>query len=142
MGAGIGTAGMVMASIGRAGSAQDHKHDKQHDDCVKACQSCAVACEETFHHCFEQVASGKKAHAKPLHYVADCAKFCTLAASVVANGSPLMVHACEACAEACKDCAAECAKFDDAEMKACAESCKACESACRAMVKAMGGHAH
>ena len=88
------------------------------------------------------MAEGKKEHAKALHLVADCAKFCDLSADLIANQSPLMVHACAACAEACKACAAECDKFDSPEMKACAKACRECEQTCRAMVKAMGGHEH
>ena len=57
----------------------------------------------------------KKEHAKALHLVADCAKFCDLSADLIANQSPLMAHSCAACAEACKACAAECDKFDSPE---------------------------
>lgn len=88
------------------------------------------------------MALGKKEHAKALRLVADCAKFCGLSASLIANQSPLMTYACAACAEACNACAKECDKFDSAEMKACAKACRNCETTCRAMVKAMGGHAH
>ena len=90
----------------------------------------------------KQLAQGKKEHAKALHLVADCAKFCDLSADLIANQSPLMAHACAACAEACKECAAECDKFDSAEMKACVKACRECERSCRDMVKAMGGHDH
>jgi hypothetical protein len=99
-----------------------------------------LCCSETFHHCYEQVAQGKKEHAKALHLVADCAKFCNLSSDLVANGSPLMAHACAACTEACKACAAECDKFGATEMKDCAKLCHACEKTCLAMVQAMGGH--
>jgi hypothetical protein len=138
---GATAAGLAAVTGGRAGAAQGGHHDKVHEDCLKACQDCAKACDETFHHCYRQVAEGRREHAKALHLASDCAAFCGLSACMVARNSPLMVHACAACAEACKDCAAECDKFDSAEMKACAKSCRDCEQACREMVKAMGGHA-
>ena len=110
-----------------------------HEACIKACQECSRSCNETFHHCYEQVAQGRKEHARALHLVADCAKFCNLSSDLVANGSPLMAYACAACAEACKMCAAECGKFEASEMKDCAKQCSACEKTCLAMVRAMGG---
>jgi hypothetical protein len=88
------------------------------------------------------VAEGKKEHAKALHLVADCARFCDLSADLIASQSPLMVHACLACAEACKACATECDRFDSAEMKSCVKACRDCETTCRAMVKAMGHDHH
>lgn len=139
---GATAAGLVAASASRAQKTEHHHHhDGEHADCLAACQACERACNETFHHCYSMLAEGKKEHAKALHLVADCARFCNLSGTLVANQSPLMVHACAACAEACKACAAECGKFDSAEMKACAEACLACEATCRAMVAAMG-HAH
>jgi hypothetical protein len=141
---GAGAASLVAMSQGTAMAQHEgHTHrDKAHEDCLKACEACERSCNETFHHCYMQVAAGKKEHARALHLVADCAKFCDLSADLIANQSPLMVHACAACAEACKACAAECAKFDLPEMKACAKACRECEQTCRAMVKAMGGHEH
>ena len=132
------TAAGLLASNGRAAGA-DHKgqrHNEAHEDCIRICQECSRSCNETFHHCYEQVAEGKKEHAKALHMVADCAKFCNLSADLMANGSPLMAFSCAACAEACKACAAECDKFAESEMKGCAKMCHACEKSCRAM----GGH--
>jgi hypothetical protein len=139
---GATAAGLVAVAGGAARAQHAGHHDKTHADCLKACQDCSRECNESFHHCYEQVAQGKKEHAKALHLVADCAKFCDLSATLVANQSPLMVHACAACAEACKVCAAECDKFDSGQMRECAQSCRTCEAACRAMVKAMGGHEH
>ena len=137
------TAAGLAAVTGRSARADHEGHDdKAHADCLKACQDCSRECNETFHHCYEQLAQGKKEHAKALHLVADCAKFCNLSADLVANKSPLMVHACAACAEACKACAAECDKFEAPQMKECGKACRACEASCRAMVKAMGGREH
>jgi hypothetical protein len=136
----LGTsAAALLAATGRAvGALEQGQHRSgAHADCQKACQDCARSCNETFHHCYEQVAAGKKEHANALRLVADCAKFCSLSADMVASESPLMVHSCAACAEACKACGAECERFDSAEMKDCARACHTCEQSCRAMVQAM-----
>ena len=138
----LGTTAAGLAAVtGRAAGAegQGHRQSETHEDCIKTAQECSRSCSETFHHCFEQVAQGKKEHAKALHLVADCGKFCNLSTDLVANGSPLMAFACAACAEACKACASECDKFGESEMKDCAKHCHACEKACLAMVRAMGG---
>jgi hypothetical protein len=137
---GTTTAGLLAVS-GRAVAAnrQAPHHSEGHEDCLKACLGCARSCNETFDHCCEQVALGKKEHAKALRLVADCARFCDLSEDMIASSSPLMVYSCAACAEACKACAAECDKFEGTEMKDCAKACYACEKTCRAMVRAMGG---
>jgi hypothetical protein len=137
---GAAAAGLVAAGASASAQHEGHHRDKIHEDCLTACEACERSCNEAFHHCYEQVAQGKKEHAKALHLVADCAKFCDLSAGLIANQSPLMAQACAACAEACKACAAECGKFDSPEMKACAEACAKCEKTCREMVKAMGSH--
>jgi len=134
------TAAGLLAVTGRAAAAdrQAHHHGEAHEDCIRACQQCSRSCNETFQHCCEQLAEGKKEHARALHLVADCAKFCNLSSDLLANGSPLMMYSCAACAEACKACAAECDKYGAPEMKDCAKACYACEKTCRAMVRAMG----
>ena len=134
--------GLVAGSSGRAEAAtgQADHNDKAHEECLKACNSCADRCAETFHHCVREVASGKKEHAGALRLVADCEGFCRLSAAMVARQSPFMAYACAACADACRDCARECDKFDAPTMKDCAKACRACETSCRTMVKAMGAH--
>jgi hypothetical protein len=144
---GAGAAGLAVASTGSAlgqGPATEvaHRHDKTHEDCLKACSDCAKMCDETFHHCYMQVAEGKRDHAKPLHLVSDCAGFCSLSACMIAKHSPLMAYSCGSCADACHATASEVEKFDAPEMKAAAKSLRACEASCREMVKAMGGHDH
>lgn len=141
----LGVSAAALAAVGGGAAHAQHEghHDaKGHEACQKACQNCSSECNETFHHCYMMVAEGKRDHAKALHLVADCAAFCDLSGALVARNSPLMVHACAACAEACKACAAECMKFDSAQMKDCAKACLTCEKSCREMVKSMGGHAH
>ena len=141
----LGASAVGLASVAsREARAQEeaHKHDKTHDECLKACSDCAKMCDETFHHCYLEVSKGKKEHAKSLHLVSDCAGFCGLSACMIAKHSPLMVHSCAACAEACKATAAEVGKFDSPEMKAAAKTLLACEKSCREMVAHMGKHDH
>ena len=133
---GATAAGLVAVTGGQANAAQGHQ-GKAHEDSLKACGDCAKMCDETFHHCYVQVAEGKRDHAKPLHFTSDCAAFCGLASCMIARHSPLMSYSCHACADACKACAAECDKHDSPEMKACAKSCRVCETACREMVATM-----
>src|SRR4051812_48565733 len=70
---GVGAAGLTALSTASAQQAdphsneQAHRHDKMHEDCLKACSDCARMCDETFHHCYMQVAEGKRDHAKSLH---------------------------------------------------------------------------
>jgi len=134
---GAGTAGVILG--GQAFAADEakehtHAHDKMHEDCLKACSDCAKTCDETFHHCYMQVAEGKRDHAKSLHLLSDCAGFCSLSACMIAKHSPLMAYSCMSCAEACKVTAAEVEKFDSPEMKKAAQALEACEKSCRAMV--------
>jgi hypothetical protein len=134
--------GLVAGSSGRAETAagQSGHNDQAHEECLKACNSCADECAETFHHCVREVASDKQEHAAALRLVADCESFCRLSASMIARMSAFMAYSCAACADACRDCARECGKFDASTMKDCAKACRACEASCRTTVKAMGGH--
>lgn len=140
---GAGAIGLTAMS-GREALAEDEccKMDAVHKECLEACADCAKTCDMTYHHCLMLVAEGKKEHARPLQFVADCAGFCALSACNIARHSPLMAHSCSACAEACKDTRAVVAKFDSEEMKAAAKALEKCEKSCRAMVKSMGHHIH
>jgi hypothetical protein len=136
---GAGAVG-VAAFSGR--EAQAREFDKTHEDCLKACSDCARTCDETFHHCYQEVAEGRRDHAKPLHYLSDCAGFCGLSASMIAKHSPLMVDSCGACAEACRKTAAVVEKFDSEEMRRAADKLRACEKSCINMVAVMKGQGH
>ena len=144
----LGASAAGLATIARASDAKiigdepAHRHDAIHKECLDACSDCARMCDETFHHCYVQVAEGKRDHAKSLHLVSDCEGFCSLSASMIAKHSPLMAASCMACAEACKMTAAEVEKFDQPEMKAAAKALRRCVTSCNEMVKAMGGHDH
>jgi hypothetical protein len=138
---GAGAVGFTALSGGRASAdAGSAKLDAVHKECLEACSDCARSCDMTYHHCLMQVAEGKKEHAKPLQYAADCAGFCALSACNVAKQSPLMAFSCEACADACKATLAVISKFDSEEMKSAAKELARCEKACQAMVAAMGHH--
>jgi hypothetical protein len=143
---GAGAAGLAALSSAEAQTPHANEpagaHDKVHVDCLKACSECARMCDETFHHCYMQVAEGKRDHARPLHLVSDCAGFCGLSASMIAKHSPLMVQSCAACAEACRITATEVEKFDSDFMKRASQSLRNCERSCTEMVRAMGGHHH
>ncbi len=141
----LGMLGVGLTALsGREALAADAKLDAVHKECLEACSDCAKACDMGFHHCYTEVAEGKREHAKPLHYFADCAGFCGLSACNIAKHSPLMAYSCESCAEACKATLAVVSKFDSAEMKAATKSLERCEKSCRAMVASMGhqDHAH
>ena len=133
---GAGVAGLAAVGAGEAGAQHPHHHDKLHGDCLKACQECATVCNETFHHCFEQVRDGHKQHYRAASLTVDCQEFCRLSAELMSRESELINAACLACAEACQKCAEECAKHDDDQMKECVRACRTCEATCRAMAKA------
>ncbi len=134
-------AGAVGVAAFSGGEAEARDLDKTHEDCLKACSDCAKTCDETFHHCYQEVAEGKRDHARPLHFLSDCAGFCGLSACLIARHSPLMVDSCGACAEACRKTAAVVEKFDSDEMRRAAEKLRACEKSCTNMVAMMKGHA-
>jgi len=136
---GAGAAGLTALSAHADEKSADAccQLDQVHADCLKACSDCAKHCDMTFHHCMMQLAEGKKEHARSAHLASDCAGFCGLSACMIAKHSPLMVHSCEACADACKATAAEVGKFDSAEMQAAAKALRDCEQSCRKMVANM-----
>jgi len=146
---GATAAGLVAVAGGgaRAQEPKGHAHEGgQHDDihsrCAQACADCMRDCEECFHHCAQQVAAGKREHARAMHLCIDCAEVCGTSAKLCARRSPLMVHTCRACAEACDACIAACEPLDDPEMKRVVETLRRCAQSCREMVRAMGGDEH
>jgi hypothetical protein len=135
---GAGAVGLIAVSGRDAQAQHPHHYDKLHGDCLKASEACATVCNETFHHCFENVKDGHGDH----HHIAvvtiDCQEFCGLTSKLIARESPLIAIACLACADACKACAVACSRHDDPQVKECLEACKKCEAACREMAKAAG----
>jgi ketopantoate reductase len=106
---------------------------------AKMCSDCANACDGGFHHCHEQVATGKKEYANAEHLCVDTATMCHASASLCGRVSPLMGICCQACAECCDVCIAECEKVNDPELKKVIEACQKTAKECRAMAKMMRG---
>ena len=102
----LGVAGLGLASaamFGKQATAQHpHHHDKYHGECLKACETCATVCNETFHHCFEKVKDGHAEHHATAVLTIDCQEFCGLTSELMARESPMISIACLACADACK----------------------------------------
>ena len=94
----LGVLGATAAGLAIAGGARAARagHDKEdiHEKCADACSDCEKECNQAFHHCYKQVASGKAGHAKAMHLCVDCGEVCSTAAKLVARMSPLMVHTC------------------------------------------------
>jgi hypothetical protein len=136
----VSAAGLVGA-IGRgARGGHENLRDEVHRSCFTNWQACKRECHLAVHHCYAKLTEGDKAYAKALQLVADCAAFCVLSATLIARRSPLVAHACSACALACQDCGTECDKLKERELNDCARACPNCETTCRSMVKSLGGH--
>ena len=109
--------------------------DKMHQECLDACQSCEVTCNQTVNHCMTHLSQGHKDHAACAALAMSCQEFCGLSAKLIARSCTLAPDACAACAKACDACAAECEKMKtDEQMSACAKDCRKCAAACRKMV--------
>ena len=108
--------------------------DKMHQDCLDACQSCEVTCNETVKYCMTHLSEGHKDHAACAELALSCQDFCGLSVKVIARSSTLAADACAACAEACDACATECEKMKaNEQMSLCAKACRKCAVACRQM---------
>ncbi|KAB7732519.1 four-helix bundle copper-binding protein [Rudanella paleaurantiibacter] len=100
-------------------------------DCIDACQACALACDQ----CADACLGEEHVH----HMVAcirldrDCAKVCQMAVSFMASNSAHAADVCKLCAHICEACAAECGQHDEDHCRACAEACRRCAEACRQM---------
>ncbi len=128
----------AVAGASEAHAAQGGTND-MHDRCAKDCASAMNACNKGFHHCYRQVAEGKREHARTMHLCVDCADICGTAAALVARMSPLMAHTCKAAAECCEGLITQCEKLNDPEMRSVIEACHSCVKSCREMVQAMSG---
>lgn len=140
----MGLTAAGLAAAGTRAGAQDKAiaPGPTHEACRTAARECQAACDEAFHHAYAAIPSDREAPALALILADDCARFCDLAASLIARQSPLIAPACAACAEACKACAAACAGDDSGPMAACARACRACEQACRKLVQAIEAREH
>jgi hypothetical protein len=139
---GLGAIGLLAANESGAAAQHPHHHDKDHGDCLKACDECSRVCSETLHYALEHLKDGHTDHAKALEMTMDCQEFCNLSAELMSRESSLMGLACAACAAACAACAQECKKHDDDQMRECVKACQNCEKACLAMADHMKNHEH
>jgi hypothetical protein len=141
----FGGAGLVGLATAGAARAQDHAHAAGgHAEHLRTIAECARICNETAHHCLDELRAGRgdrEKHALAHQMTMDCQAFCVLAGTLMARSSPLEAPAHAACAEACRLCAEACEGGDEV-MKACAEACRKCEEACRSMAKGHEGHHH
>jgi len=115
--------------------AAEHDHAAMANRTAKTSAECMVECNQAFHHCFMQIAAGKKEHSKAAHAALDCAEMCSTSAALCARMSPMMAACCEACAKCCDACAAECEKLNDPALKACIDACRKTAKECREMAK-------
>src|SRR4051794_12478468 len=98
---GAAAAGMfaTRAFAAPAGEEHDHHHhmDKIHEECLKHCGGCALACNMLAHHCMDQICEGAgdvKKHARVHSLADDCQAFCVLSATMIARRSNLMEYSC------------------------------------------------
>jgi hypothetical protein len=114
------------------------EHGAMAQKIAKTCSDCMNECNKGFHHCYEQLAAGKKEHALAAHLCVDCAEMCACCAELCGRVSPMMGHCCEACAKCCDACIAECEKLNNPELKGVIEACRKTAKECREMAKMMG----
>lgn len=112
--------------------------DEMAQRAAKACSDCMNACNEGFHHCYEQLAAGKKEYADAAHLCVDCAEMCACCAQICGRVSPLKGICCEACAKCCDECIAACEKLNDPRMKGTIDACRRCATECRQLAGAAG----
>ena len=97
-------------------------------ECIKACQDCAIACEECLHAMID-----KQSDNDCPHCCRECIDLCLLSAQAMARGSRFAEAICSLCADACQWCSEQCSAHDHDHCKKCAEACLACVATCRSM---------
>jgi hypothetical protein len=142
---GAGAAGLVAAGgVAHAQQGQQaHQHDEHHEHHIQTIDECARVCNETAHHCLEQLRGGGQGqadHARIHDAAMDCQAFCHLTSALMARHSKMAPQAHAACAEACAACAKACEEASEKSdvVKRCAEACRACEKVCRQMTGTQG----
>lgn len=137
-----GAAGFAALGGLEAAAADDADKSKALADCsckcVEACSNAMNWCNETFLAASRDASAGKRDYAKVMHYWNDCGELCGTAAKLVARMSPVMAHACQACAASCDDCVTASEKLNDAKMKEAIAAVRACSKSCRDMLQTMG----
>lgn len=111
-------------------------HEK-FQNCIKECDSCAVACSHCATECLKE--DQVKHLAKCIQLDMECAAICRSAAEIMSLGSYYSHLICQICADASNACAEECEKHAKTGMKhcrECAEACRQCAAACKEMMAA------
>jgi hypothetical protein len=108
-------------------------HDK-YDDCIEACDACAVECEHCLTACLDE--KPVEPLVRCIRLDRDCADLCRLAAALMSRDSSFAREVCLLCATTCDACAAECERHDMDHCRRCASACRSCAAECREMAAA------
>lgn len=93
------------------------------NDCVAACNECAIACLE------EQEV---KRLTKCIRLDIDCSAICQALTGFITRSSEHAMHLLRECAEICDACAEECRVHEHmGHCRYCAETCASCADICR-----------
>ena len=103
--------------------------DTSHDDCIQACQLCALSCSRCADACLHE--QDPRALARCIKLDLDAAATCRLAAEAMARHSEFAGAMAAFCAIVCDRCAEECARHDHAHCQDCASMCRRCAQICR-----------
>ena len=103
-----------------------------YQDCIDACNACAIACNTCFAHCLQE--DDVKMMSRCIALDVDCAAICSLAADLMSRNSEVAKHFCRLCSEVCLACASECEQHHHEHCQACAAACKQCAQACQKMM--------
>ena len=148
-------AGAGAAVFGGAGAyAQDDGEEKKRDQkqgehsgmfgkAAEEIAQCANKCNEGFHHCFQQAATGgKQDFARAAHHLVDCAEICRTTATLTARMSTHAAQIHEVCAASCEQSVEACKSLDRAgaqPMKAVVERLRDTARLCRNLSKQLQG---
>ena len=114
------------------------------ESCIRACRSCADACEYTAAACMRDDSVNAMARQVELDNLLatsrtlltissaalDCAQICRVAGSCLARDSELARRICAACADLCELCAAVCERYPMDHCRQCAAACRRCAREC------------
>jgi hypothetical protein len=100
-------------------------------ECIDACNACALACDQCAAACLGE--DDVKMMARCIASDIDCAQLCRLAAAYLARASQFAHAMCRLCADVCTACADECEKHPMDHCQRCAEACRHCAASCMQM---------
>ena len=96
------------------------------DEVIEACQTCLLACAETF-----AATAPKGSSNEILLCCRECEDICCLVIKSLAADSPMAGKIAQLCAEICDWCREECEQREDEVCEMCAKACEDCANACR-----------